>query len=262
MTFGEKVRKLRKEDGLSQEALAEELDTTRQAVSKWENDQGYPDTEKLLTIATYFGVSIDYLLKQSYGTSAPEAETYYVSDEMAEGYVDQMTKMARPFSWSAVLIASAFVPYLLFTRPAVYAFLIVLLGSAGLLTFIYAVSKESKKYDFLTTKPLTFDHTYLSQLTEQYEQIKKRFSIWIGVGITFIIIGVLSFALEENGITQGYLTAYYPVFVLLIGIGAAALFRTLPVLAAYQLLVHNEQHIQALQARSEKKWRKLWKEWF
>ena len=47
MTFGEKLFKLRKEKGLSQEALAEQIGTTRQAVSKWENNQGFPETEKL-----------------------------------------------------------------------------------------------------------------------------------------------------------------------------------------------------------------------
>ena len=52
MTFGEKLYKLRKARGLSQEALAEKLHTSRQAVSKWENDNGYPETEK---IATFFG---------------------------------------------------------------------------------------------------------------------------------------------------------------------------------------------------------------
>ena len=46
MNFGEKLFKLRKEKGLSQEALADQLGTTRQAVSKWENNQGYPETEK------------------------------------------------------------------------------------------------------------------------------------------------------------------------------------------------------------------------
>ena len=48
MTFGEKLFHLRKEKGLSQEALAEQVGTTRQAISKWENDQGYQETEKLL----------------------------------------------------------------------------------------------------------------------------------------------------------------------------------------------------------------------
>ena len=40
MTFGEKLYKLRKAQGLSQEALAEKLNTSRQAVSKWENNNG------------------------------------------------------------------------------------------------------------------------------------------------------------------------------------------------------------------------------
>jgi transcriptional regulator with XRE-family HTH domain len=41
MNLGEKIYKLRKEKGLSQEALAEFVGTTRQAISKWENNQGY-----------------------------------------------------------------------------------------------------------------------------------------------------------------------------------------------------------------------------
>ena len=51
MTFGEKLFKLRKEKGLSQEQLAEQMNTTRQAVSKWENDQGFPETEKRSALA-------------------------------------------------------------------------------------------------------------------------------------------------------------------------------------------------------------------
>ena len=63
MKLGEKIVKLRKERGLSQEALAEQIGTTRQAVSKWENDQGFPETEKLLQLSNVFEVSVDFLLK-------------------------------------------------------------------------------------------------------------------------------------------------------------------------------------------------------
>ena len=63
MNLGKKIYKLRKERGLSQEALAEIVGTTRQAISKWENDQGYPETEKLLMISNVFEVSVDFLLK-------------------------------------------------------------------------------------------------------------------------------------------------------------------------------------------------------
>lgn len=48
MNFGEKLFKLRKEKGMSQENLAEQIGTTRQAISKWENNQGFPEVEKLL----------------------------------------------------------------------------------------------------------------------------------------------------------------------------------------------------------------------
>ena len=63
MNLGEKIYKLRKERNLSQEALAEFVGTTRQAISKWENNQGYPETEKLLLLSNVFEVSIDFLLK-------------------------------------------------------------------------------------------------------------------------------------------------------------------------------------------------------
>ena len=48
MNFGEKLVQLRKGKGMSQEDLAVLLKTTRQAVSKWENNQGYPETDKIL----------------------------------------------------------------------------------------------------------------------------------------------------------------------------------------------------------------------
>ena len=61
MSLGEKIFKLRKEKGISQEALAEQIGTTRQAISKWENNQGFPETEKLLQLSNIVEVSADYL---------------------------------------------------------------------------------------------------------------------------------------------------------------------------------------------------------
>ena len=55
---------MEKEKGLSR-SLAEK-NTTRQAISKWKNGQGYPETEKLLMIGNSYGVSMDDLLKESF----------------------------------------------------------------------------------------------------------------------------------------------------------------------------------------------------
>ena len=63
MTFSEKLIKLRRREGLSQEQLAIKLDVTRQSVSKWESDAAMPESSKLITISELFGVTIDYLVK-------------------------------------------------------------------------------------------------------------------------------------------------------------------------------------------------------
>ena len=81
MNFGEKSYRLRKEKNLSQEALAELVGTTRQAISKWENNQGYPETEKLLLLSNVFEVSVDFLLKEEKTDSGADKKGYYVSRE-------------------------------------------------------------------------------------------------------------------------------------------------------------------------------------
>ena len=62
MSFSENLKVLREEKNISQEQLAELLNVSRQAVSKWENDGGYPETEKLIQIAQKLDVSLDALL--------------------------------------------------------------------------------------------------------------------------------------------------------------------------------------------------------
>lgn len=61
--LSEKLYQLRKKSGLSQEQLAEQLNVSRQAISKWESGSAFPESEKLIIISNYFGVSVDYLLK-------------------------------------------------------------------------------------------------------------------------------------------------------------------------------------------------------
>ena len=60
-SIGKNIRKLRKERNLTQEELAELLNITSQAVSKWENETGMPDISQIIPLASIFGVSIDTL---------------------------------------------------------------------------------------------------------------------------------------------------------------------------------------------------------
>lgn len=63
MTLGDKISKLRKENNYTQEQLADILGVSRQAISKWESDLTYPETEKLIRISELFCCSLDYLIK-------------------------------------------------------------------------------------------------------------------------------------------------------------------------------------------------------
>ena len=65
MSFSTKLIKLRKSMGLSQEDLANEINVTRQTISKWELGTTIPDMEKLKLISNYFGVSVDELISEN-----------------------------------------------------------------------------------------------------------------------------------------------------------------------------------------------------
>lgn len=62
MTLGERIQTYRKRAGLSQEALAEQLGISRQAVSKWEVDAAQPELDKVVALARLFGITTDELL--------------------------------------------------------------------------------------------------------------------------------------------------------------------------------------------------------
>ncbi len=67
MILADKIVELRKKNGWSQEELAEQLNVTRQSVSKWEGAQSIPDLERILQMSRVFGVSTDYLLRDDLG---------------------------------------------------------------------------------------------------------------------------------------------------------------------------------------------------
>ena len=73
MILADKIVKLRRQNNLSQEELAEQLGISRQSVSKWENGTSIPDLDKIIRLSNIFGVSTDYLLKDAPEEAAPKA---------------------------------------------------------------------------------------------------------------------------------------------------------------------------------------------
>ena len=98
MSFGENLQMLRKKNQLSQEGLAEMLGVSRQAVSKWELGEGYPEIDKLLILSKKLNVSLDSLLG---GENTPNVSENGKSSDMIrivspnEGVIINVSKVAR-----------------------------------------------------------------------------------------------------------------------------------------------------------------------
>ena len=102
MRLGQKITELRKKNNLSQEGLAEKMNVSRQAVSKWESDQSIPDIEKIVNLSELFGVTTDYLLKS--GAPSFEIKTADIPveeqlpilpDELVQKYLSTAKKSSK-----------------------------------------------------------------------------------------------------------------------------------------------------------------------
>lgn len=70
MKLPDKIMKLRKSNGWSQEDLAEKLNVSRQAISRWENGTALPDSNNILQLSKLFDVTADYLLNDDYSSDS------------------------------------------------------------------------------------------------------------------------------------------------------------------------------------------------
>jgi len=139
MTTGEKIYTLRKNAQITQEEFAEQLEVSRQAVSKWESDQSYPETDKIIKIAQMFGVTCDYLLNDG-----PRYESTHV-DKKNHNFLSLMV------SFSIVCVAVGLIVAIicLYTISKWYCSLIGLGVLAGLLIVAFILWSVSR-YKFLS----------------------------------------------------------------------------------------------------------------
>lgn len=93
MDFKMKLQKLRKSRGLTQEEFSEIMNVSRQAVSKWESGQSFPEIDKLIEISDYFQVTIDYLIRDE--TEIPDKK--YV--ETKQDGVNNDTGKNKPYGF-------------------------------------------------------------------------------------------------------------------------------------------------------------------
>ena len=97
MNLSDNLKRLRKENNLSQEELAEKLGVSRQSVSKWESNSAYPEMDKLIQISNMFNIGIDELLNKDVREVREKVETKNTINKYIDDFLTFMSKSIDMF---------------------------------------------------------------------------------------------------------------------------------------------------------------------
>lgn len=197
MIFADKIIELRKKNGWTQEELAEMMNVSRQSVSKWESAQSIPDLEKILKLSQLFGVSTDYLLKDSMDmaeyvdTTEAAPALRKVTMEEASEFLQAKDRTARPIALGVALcIMSPICLILLGTIPTIGGKLGSILGLAILLAMVSAAvalfitnGSRTERFEYLEKE--VFETAYgvdgmVRERQKRFREIRTRHNV-IGV---------------------------------------------------------------------------------
>lgn len=244
MTFGEKMQKLRKEAGLSQEELSYQLGVSRQAISKWERDNGYPETEKIVQMSKMFHVSLDYLLNEDDTKKpeiSPDEKGIYVSREMADGFLAyQKGKMIKVGAAIGLFVGGVSLSFWDAEMSMILFMTVVILG----IVLLFSVKLADNPYRKLWEEPLLFDKAVKAELNAAYAEKKRFLQLFNLIGIALVALGFLLFPLiasEELLFTD---TIALSAGMIVAGIGTFLCIYMSGLIRAYRLLVMNEAYQQ------------------
>lgn len=204
MILADKIIKLRKQFGWSQEELAEKMNVSRQSVSKWESTNSIPDLNKIIMLAEIFDVSTDFLLKDDIEVLDPlsegiESGIIQISLEQALKYVENKMKVSVLLTKGAVLCVCSVVPLFLAmaetnrlnltsnVAAAIGVVSILVMISIGISFFIRTNQYEG---DITPIENEAFELAYgvHSVFKEKLEKFKVTYNLKLSIGIFMFII--------------------------------------------------------------------------
>lgn len=204
MTLGEKLKLLLKENGMTQEDLAERLEVSRQAAGKWVNDKGMPEVNKLIQISDIFGVSMDYLLKENYeGEYLKKSEGeheknyeeknasnngYYVSKEMLDGYLLYSRKNVNQITAGISIFIVSNIFESLGYHNTVLDILYWTTMITGVIILVWHFF-QIKQYQEIKTQHLVFDDKVIEEFRKQREKRRRTYTIMIIAGVVILFAG-------------------------------------------------------------------------
>lgn len=185
--FGENLQNLRKIKNMSQEQLAEKLEVSRQAVSKWESGSGYPEIDKILSICEIFNCNMDTLMKGKISEDTIADKKRYDNFENTFSKGIALAIGLILFGVTLLLFISNIVP-----EDSIDADKFSSIGVAIFLCFIVIavpifIYLGIRKSDFKKKYPKL--PNFYSE--EEIDRFNRKFPIMISIGVVLILIGVI-----------------------------------------------------------------------
>ncbi len=241
MIFADKLISLRKRAGWSQEELANQLDVTRQSVSKWEGAQSIPDLDKIVQMSRLFGVTTDYLLKDELEEpeNAPEDTTparRRVSLAEAAAYLACRRAVAPHMALATFLCILSPAPLLTLmalsdipTAPvseraavSIGMCLLLLLVAAGVALFL-SVGNRCRDFAFLDKVPFETEYGVAGMVQERQKQFAPTAARLYTVGTVLCILAAVPLFLSAGLATSDLAGVLALVLLLLlVGLGCMA----------------------------------------
>ena len=263
MIFADKLIMLRKKEGWSQEELADQMNVTRQSVSKWEGAQSIPDLEKVLRLSELFGVSTDYLLKDE----LEEAEPITLSDDTpslkrvsmqeANAFLALKARTARTIAYAAFLCILS--PIVLFILNAIsestagalnediasgigMIVLIILVAIAAVL-FISSGSKTAP-FAYLEKESFETEYGVNGMVKERKAQYKDQYIKSNIAGTCLCITALIPLFIGAiiDADNDLLLTVMLSTSFLLAGVGAICFVQTSIIWASYEKILQEGEY--------------------
>ena len=214
MIFADKLIEERKRNGWSQEELADKLQVSRQSVSKWESAQSIPDINRILQLADLFGVSTDYLLKDTQTRPGENGEIVEsveglldvrkVSMEEANQYLSFREKFSSLVAMAVSLcVLSPVVLIILagFSEDGVFGVSENLAAGVGVITLLLMVAvavyifirygMAEQKYDYLEKSAIDTEYGVAGMVREKKNAYQEVYSKGIAIGVILCVLSVI-----------------------------------------------------------------------
>lgn len=209
MILADKIMTLRKKAGWSQEELAQQLNVTRQSVSKWEGAQSVPDLDKIVQMSRIFGVSTDYLLKDELeelepaSSLAEQPPRRRVSMEEASRYLELRRAAAPKLALATFLCVISPITLILLgglseysaritenTAAGIGLIVLIVLVAAAVGIFLSS-SAQVREFAFLETEPFETEYGVSGMVRQRRQDFQPAANRLNLIGTLLCIVSVL-----------------------------------------------------------------------